>query len=132
MTTDREERLEMSNEQRIINRCNGRNMASEVASLLADDDFSNRDYMEAFVEELVKVAGLNDVKATEEKPEPIARLGATIMPFGAHKDKSLDDVPFEYLDWLCRSQEECYKNLRAYLKHPLLESRRCGEIGEPI
>ncbi len=120
-------------EKRIISRINGRNMAAEIASLLDDADFANRDYMESFVEELKRASGhWVEADAAVEKAAPIARLGHTLMPFGEHKGKSFDFVPLSYLDWLCRSQEEFYRALRSYLTHPELESRRSAEIGEPI
>ena len=37
------------------------------------------------------------------------------MPWGKHKNKSLDDIPFNYLRWLDR-QDYCPKPVKAYVK----------------
>lgn len=113
---------------RIKSRIGGREAARELASLI-EDHISDRDFMEACIKALRIRAGLIDPVPKPEKPEPIARLGATIVPFGKHIGKQFDEVPTDYLDWLCREQEEFYKTLRAYLKHPQLETHR-GEYDE--
>lgn len=93
-------------------------------SLVASRDIEDADFMDGLLDRLDRDFGRREVEASEAQPIPIARLGATIMPFGQHKDASFDDIPLEYLDWLCRSQEDFYRDLRAYLKHPELEARR--------
>lgn len=118
----------MVDQKRIEARVAGRKAAADVFGLLSWPDGHGSEYADSLCETLRGM--LPQAKATEVVPEPIppiARLGAIVMPFGAYQDNSLDDVPIEYLDWLCRSQEEFYKNLRAYLKHPELESRRRGK-----
>ena len=62
--------------------------------------------------------------AVEPIPPPIARLGSTVLGFGRYRGSSYDDVPLEYLDWLCREQENMLRDLRAYLKHPQLTNHR--------
>lgn len=115
--------------KRLESRIAGRKAAVEAWEMYAPDicDFY---FAESFIDELKLRTGIADREraAAElgDKPESISRLGETAMPFGAHSGKSFDDVPIEYLDWLCRSQEDFYKSLRAYLKHPDLESRRRG------
>lgn len=99
--------------------------AVELMQLVQSSDLEDADYMDGFLDRLNREFGqseMNDV--AQPSLTPIARLGATVMPFGGHKGKTLDEVPLAYLDWLCRSQEEFYRDLRAYLKHPELESRR--------
>ena len=96
-------------------------------TLLSNEELADGDFMRGLIDRIERDSSSKPIEDVGEvKPEPIARIGATEMPFGAHKGKSLDDVPLEYLDWLCSSQEGFYKNLKAYLKHPELESRRRG------
>ena len=83
--------------------------------------------MDGLVERMIRDGSHSPIETADVKPEPIARLGAIEMPFGAYAGKSFDETPIEYLDWLCRSDESFYKSLRAYLKHPDLESRRGSE-----
>lgn len=121
-------------EQRVISRINGRNMAGEIvkARLLNDADFADRDYMEAFVEELKRVSG-HWVETPElVKHQPIARLGSHVLDYGEFRGRCLDDIPLERIDWYLRKAEENAKILGAYMTHPELESRRSAEIGEPI
>lgn len=115
------------NEAVIAARVAGRKAAEEIKPLLEWPNNHGADFADGFLSQMRQLLPQRKADAIEpEKPQPIARLGAIEMPFGAHAGKTLDDVPLEYLDWLCRSQEEFYKNLRAYLKHPELESRRRG------
>lgn len=108
-------------------RVEGSLYAVQLLSLIASKDLEDADYMDGLVERMIRDgshAPIEDV--ADVKPEPIARLGATEMPFGQHAGKTFDETPIEYLDWLCRSQEGFLKTLRSYLKHPELESRRRG------
>ena len=99
--------------------------AVELMQLVKTSDLEDADYMDGFLDRLNREFGQQEITDVGDmEPQPIARLGATIMPFGQYKDNSFDDIPLEYLDWLCRSQEEFYRDLRAYLKHPELEARR--------
>lgn len=115
--------------KRLEARVAGRKAAMEAWELYcpAITDFY---FAESFIESLKAQTGIADheraVAECSVSEIPIARLGATEMPFGGHAGKKFDDVPLEYLDWLCRSQEDFYKSLRAYLRHPELESRRRG------
>lgn len=112
---------------RIEKRISGRHAAGEIADLLGDV-LTDRNYLRAFVEELQRrYAEKPTTPAVASSPVvPIGRLGATVMPFGEWRGKTLDEVPLAYLDWLCGEQEQFYRVLRAYLKHPELESRRRG------
>lgn len=101
-------------------------MAVELMACLSSSDLGDPDYMRGLIDRIERDTSSTPINSEGAKPEPIARLGATEMPFGAHAGKSFDETPVEYLDWLCRSQEGFYKSLRAYLKHPELESRRRG------
>jgi len=112
-------------DQTLARRVAGSLMAVELASLIASSDIEDADYMDGLLDRLNRDFGQQEITdVADVKPEPIARLGKTIMPFGQYKDNSFDDIPLEYLDWLCRSQEDFYRNLRAYLKHPDVEARR--------
>lgn len=109
-------------------RVEGSKYAVQLLSLIASRDLEDADYMDGLVERMIRDGSHKPIEEeTDDKPEPIARLGATEMPFGLHAGKSFDEVPIEYLDWLCRSQEGFYKSLRSYLRHPDLESRRRGD-----
>jgi len=115
----------MNERQRIQACIDGRRQAIELFDLLEWEDGFGADFAESLLKELAKL--LPHRKKDEisvEQPTPIARLGSTLMPFGAYQGKRFDDVPLEYLDWLCRSQEDFYRDLRAYLKHPELTARR--------
>lgn len=113
--------------ERVKQRIAGRNMARELFGLI-EGDTADAVYMKALVAEMESLAGLTrEPEHTVKELEPIVRLGATVMPFGEHAHKRFDDVPLNYLDWLCREQESFYKTLRAYLKHPELEQRRPHE-----
>lgn len=108
---------------RLRRRIEGRKAAEEIRELLdIGRDPTADPYLDAFIETLRPAA-----KPTNAPPrEPIARLGATPLDFGAHRGKTFDDVPVDYLDWLCKSQESSAAALRSYLTHPDLESRRRG------
>ena len=113
------------NRKRIAARVEGRKAAGELLELIGELK-TDRDFMQAVIEKIVAECDLAPKPEPAPTPEPIARLGAMLVPFGQHVGKRFDDVPLDYLDWLCREQESFYKTLRAYLKHPELESRRCG------
>lgn len=98
--------------------------AVEFAQLLESHEIEDADFMDGFLSRLNRDFGCCEIETAGVKPEPIARLGATRIPFGSYDGMAFDEIPLEYLDWLCRSQEEFYKQLRAYLKHPELKSRR--------
>lgn len=42
----------------------------------------------------------------------------SIMPFGQHKGKQLDQIPDEYLLWLYENNK-CYGELKEYIKDNL-------------
>lgn len=103
----------------------GRKAAREIFELLQWPDGFGADFADGFVDEIRDMLPKRRIEPVPpEKSLPIARLGATRIPFGQYKDQTFDEAPLDYLDWLCRSQEEFYKDLRAYLKHPEVESRR--------
>lgn len=109
-------------------RVEGSLYAVQLLSLIPSRDLEDADYMDGLVDRMIRDGSHAEIEdAAEAKPEPIARLGATVMPFGAHAGKTFDETPRAYLDWLCSSQESFYKSLRNYLRHPELESRRGSE-----
>ena len=116
----------MANSESLKRRVQGSQYAVQLLSLIPSCDLEDADYMDGLVERMIRDGSHSPIETADVKPEPIARLGAIEMPFGAHAGKSFDETPIEYLDWLCRSNESFYKSLRAYLKHPDLESRRRG------
>lgn len=89
------------------------------------DDGYGADYAEALLEKLAELLPHRRLPAPEpEKREPIARLGAMVIEFGQYKGQCFDEIPLDYLDWICRTYEGLVKGVRAYLTHPELESRR--------
>lgn len=116
---------------RIQARIDGREAAVVTYGLLVDQnnkpwqDGTGADYAEWFLKELANLLPKRQCEEPkEEAMEPIARLGATVMPFGQYNGRTFDDTPVEYLDWLCASQEGFYYKLRAYLTHSEVQSRR--------
>lgn len=124
-----EKRTEPAEEtlKRIEARVAGRNAAKEILPLLSWPDGHGADFAQSFCDTMRELLPRRHTKEdSPPAPIPIARLGQLQMVFGVHKGKHFDDIPLEYLDWLCCQQEDFYKSLRAYLKHPELESRRRG------
>lgn len=111
--------------ERIERRIAGRLAAVEVAGCLGSDTACPH-FMAALIEKLQADCLPSAPVMDAPKPPSIAMLGDCRITFGAHAGKSLDEIPIDYLDWLCREQEEFYRTLRAYLTHPDLESRRRG------
>lgn len=114
--------------EKVLARVEGRMVAKDLWELV-EDRSDDRGFMGSLIEELQRRAGLLPPLPEEEKHEPIARLGKLQMVFGAHKGKPFDEIPLDYLNWLCGQQEDFYKSLRAYLKHPHLQSHR-GEYDD--
>lgn len=113
-------------QQRIAAKVKARKDAAELAELLSWEDGTGHQYAESLLSELRKLLPMREADKPKPPPIPIpiARLGALTMPFGEHCDKPLDDVPLQYLHWLCGRQENFLSGLRAYLRHPELSSRR--------
>lgn len=115
------------NEAAIAARVAGRKAAEEIKPLLEWPNNHGADFADGFIGYMQQALPRRKADVVEpKKPEPIARLGATEMPFGTHAGLTFDETPLDYLDWLCGSQEHFYAKLRAYLTHPELESRRGG------
>ena len=60
--------------------------------------------------------------------DDLKRYERNSMPFGKFMGWHIGDVPLEYLDWLCRSQEDFYCDLRRYLLARNKEDRDDDEI----
>lgn len=118
------------NEARILDLVRGRQLAKLTVELIGPEltERATPAFAEGFTTALRNsIMGEEPPPASPaEPPPPIARLGATQMPFGEHVDRTFDETPLAYLEWLCREQETFYKLLRQYLRHPELESRRRG------
>lgn len=122
-------------EQRVRDRVRGRKLAAhafegvDVMASTHELTDGSLDLQDGFFDELEKRCGYTrDAAAEPELSDviPIARLGSTVLPFGKYHNHQFDYVPLDYLEWLCRSQEEFLATLKAYMKHPELESRRRG------
>lgn len=116
----------MNQNARIKAKVKAREDAQEIAEMLTWEDGTGAEYADSFVKELRKLLPAKEASnpSPNPLPIPIARLGALLMPFGEHRDKPLDEVPLDYLHWLCGKQEDFLNGLRAYLMHPELVSRR--------
>jgi len=89
------------------------------------EDGTGADYAESLLKELAKLLPRRTRDPEENAPlPPIARLGAEKIGFGSYEGTTLDEIPIDYLDWLCRWQEDFQNALKNYLKHPELESWR--------
>lgn len=116
------------NEAKIKARVHGR----EIADVLSDMAISEMkphtghgaDFAEAMLERLHDLMPKRRCTAPTDTIEPVARLGQTVIRFGSHCGKKFDQIPLDYLDWLCGEQEDFLKGLRAYLKHPALKEHR--------
>ena len=126
--------------KRIEDRVRGRKTAKELHELLGDmDETESKEYFEALIEELSKLLGITLVQQSKDSVTsqvPINVSGAYPLTFGKHVGKTLDEIPTDYLDWLCREYEAgqhtgsyTYKMLSSYLRHPDFESRRRGLHG---
>lgn len=116
--------------EKLIARVQGRMAAKDVWELL-EERTSDKGFMESLIHELQRQAGLLPPATEQEQHEPIARLGLNTVPFGKFKGETFDDTDRSYLDWLCSELEMFLKDLRAYLKHPDLESHR-GEYDDGL
>lgn len=79
------------------------------------DDFTDK-HWERLRDVLMKTYPL----PVPEKQKPMTdaemkRYELEPFPFGAHCGKPTGVVPLDYLDWLCRTQEDFYRDLRRYL-----------------
>ena len=107
-------------------------MLGKVLADMASDEEFQEDVAFLVVESFARNLGVEVRKPRgDEVPDrvrlPIARLGAERLEFGVHAHKVFDDVPLDYLDWLCGRSEETAKKIKQYLNHPELPARRQGE-----
>lgn len=113
--------------ERLKTKLRGGKLALELFGLIADEPYEvRRSIAEAF---RIAVCGKQPEKPPEapEPLEPIARLGSIYLEFGWQNGKCFDDIPLDYLEWLCGKTEDTAKHLKAYLTHPELPGRRQGE-----
>lgn len=117
--------------KRVAARKTGRREAELIFDCLVSwPDNYGADYAEAFLEELKnRLPQRADHKPDEKQLTPIARLGSTSLWYGEFKGQTFDDVPLDRLQWYLKVSEDNAKQLREYLTHPELESRRRGIDG---
>lgn len=100
----------------LARRVAGSRLAQELLILIEPAQQADPQFMDGLVSRLERETGCRLAPAP---PTPsLARLRAVLMPFGQYRGQPLAEVPRDYLDWLCRSQEEFYRDLRAFLTHP--------------
>lgn len=120
--------LSMSDRRRLQERVEAANLARDVVLPLIDGQLPEEHQRAAFVmavtEELLPQT---PPSSKHDQLEPLPRLAAFVMPFGVHHGKTLEEIPFEYLDWLVGVQEETLRSIRAYLQHPELCREDRGE-----
>jgi len=120
-----------SSTNRIVQRIQGREFADTVIAVegLKKEPLP---YRESFCERLTDVLIPKEPKPSL-RDKPIETLRMIEMPFGQHVGQPLAQVPLKYLEWLVRSQEEFYRDLRAYLRHPETRHQMAMEgIGEDV
>lgn len=110
------------NSQDIASKIAGRQAAGDVADLIGDQ-LCDRAFFGRFIEVLQEKFG-DGGSDSIVPPEPVSRLGRTVVPFGVYRESSFDETPIAYLDWLCREQESFLSQLKAYLKHPDIDEHR--------
>lgn len=110
--------------ERIAQRIKGREAANKLLEAVDKRKMTSPPFRQGFYRRMCEASAESTGDVANSKPEPIARLGKTRVPFGKYKSQPFDNVPVEYLDWLCREQEEFYADLRKYLTHPELAARR--------
>lgn len=98
----------------------------ELMSLISEEHLVDQIYMQGLVDRIERLAFLLKPSKTTAKLIPIARLGGMPIQFGQYANKTLDEIPLDYLDWLCNSSEVTAKTIKEYLNHPELEARRRG------
>lgn len=99
---------------RIDSRVRGRGVATDLASLIEFELQCDRHAMDALAEYFEQFRIREDTRKIVELT--MTQLAAERIPFGIHAGKRFDEIPVEYLDWLCGEQEGFYQKLRAYLK----------------
>jgi hypothetical protein len=102
----------------LARRVAGSQLAQELLTLIEPAQQADPQFMDGLVSRLERETGCRP--APTPQTTSLARLRAVLMPFGQYQGRPLAEVPRDYLDWLCRSQEEFYCDLRAFLTHPEL------------
>lgn len=101
----------------LARRVAGSHLAQELLTLIEPAQQADPQFMDGLLARLERETGCRPAP-TPAPAIPRARLAALPMPFGQYQGRPLAEVPREYLDWLCRSQEEFYRDLRAFLAYP--------------
>ncbi len=116
----------MTPEQKIKAKVKAREDAKMIREMLSWEDGTGHQYAESLLKELRSLLPIREADKPKEPPklEPIARLGATVMAYGEFAGQQYDQVPLNRLDWYLQVAERDAKQLRAYLTHPELQSRR--------
>lgn len=112
-------------EKRIKSLVDGRETAETVLGMLYPWQREDEHFMAAFVQEIIKSSGLA-VEARkpeiDKTPACFERLRSTTIEFGKYAGLTYDEVPLNYLDWICGQQEDSLLLLRGYLMHPQLKN----------
>ncbi len=116
----------MNSEERVKSRIAGRKMAKDLLEFLNESQLTDQHYMAGLIQEIARSSGM----LLEAKREPSKQSGDSLsfeqlrtmeIPFGQYHGQTLDEVPLNYLDWLCQEQEQFLSFLHPYLKHPVLK-----------
>lgn len=104
------------NTERIRQRGHGRNIARSTLELVADE-LKDHESVLAFLDELTTTLQPEaKEKAKKQAERKLSELSETVLRFGAHAGKRLDDIDRGYLHWLAGATEETLTTINAYLK----------------
>lgn len=119
------------NEQTILDNKRGRETAQEVAQLarletIAMSAQARARFWEQLQFEVAKELPQAPVAAAPKQmtDAEIREFGRSIMPFGVHLGKRIDNVPIEYLDWLLGNAAEFLVKVRQYFNSPQIQAER--------
>ena len=101
--------------KRINDRAIGREIARTMMELVKDVP-PDSDIAMGFID-TVKDILLVEVqqKEQEKREETLEELSKVRVQFGQHKGQRLDEVPRDYLEWLCDQNVHFYDQARLYL-----------------
>lgn len=104
----------MLNQERLARRVEGRKQAREILGLV---NLDHPDKVDAFLDELRSALQPKEVEADEKTAKKRLReLAAIQLPRGVNQDKTLDEVPREYLHWWIEDGEEWATKIGEFLE----------------
>lgn len=99
----------------------GRKWAEEVLENLTAE---SEDFRFAFLRHMKSVFTTKEIDPGAMTDEQSRRFGRNVLNFGVHRDKTYDECPLDYLEWLCDQNAE----LRRYIKSRRIQEERDNGI----